>query len=152
MKEVLPHKLSDLLEIAVNDAEALQVVPGVTLNMSSWLVNDPRLKSCSVCMAGAVMLRRGLVTKEIPTDKQEFYPGDCSGNVAALVAINDMRTGSFTGAADRLGLNLSRVMREELKKIRDRVGSVYNSDKGNGGLVPWPVYRSAIQDLRKLGL
>lgn len=65
-------KLWQLLELAINDAEALQNNPRYKLDMHAWHdgIGISRLNPsvCYVCMAGAVMARQ-LAACDVPSDK-----------------------------------------------------------------------------------
>tara|TARA_R110002050_G_scaffold221570_1_gene357426 strand:- start:178 stop:642 length:465 start_codon:yes stop_codon:yes gene_type:complete len=63
----LPRVPSKLIRIAVEDMEA-SIRYGVNIDMSNWGVgkNSDEPRKCSVCMAGAVMLQRGLAENIIP--------------------------------------------------------------------------------------
>ena len=148
--EILPFVLSDLLEIAVNESEACSKTPRVTLNMAAWLGNNPEEKSCSACMAGAVMLRRGLVTSLIPPYLYNFSPEDCEGNKRQLEAINAMRTGWFEEAY--CFLHDQRIRKDQLfdELYREVRAALDASEEPTHA--PWSVYRKCIKKLRKEGL
>lgn len=70
----LPDKLSDLLELAVNDAMSLENSNNYVLNMLDW--HSPYVETtgtkCNVCMAGAVMA----CTLKVPSYQKMFPGGD----------------------------------------------------------------------------
>ena len=57
MTTQLPDKLSDLLRLAVHDAQACEADPRYTLNMRRWHQIDVTTKKCNVCLAGAVIAK-----------------------------------------------------------------------------------------------
>lgn len=69
----LPDLLSDLILLAIKDLEACEQDPRVEIDMDAWL--SPRRGhapiSCSVCLAGAVLVRA--VDADL-TDVTEFNP------------------------------------------------------------------------------
>jgi len=96
----LPHKLWQLLEIALHDVKAVEAKPEYTVNMIQW--HTPRFQggdTCAVCAAGCVMISRlgveedsGHITSAI------FHRLFGAHNAAALCAIDELRDGQV-GAA-----------------------------------------------------
>lgn len=135
----LPDKLSDLLELAVKDAQAVKA-KGYTLNMGYWKRYE-RGKSCSVCMAGAVLVQRGKVPKSkdlAGRDKVNAYVDPIV--MKKLDLINDMRTGETT--------NLDTGAAPAMMLIRTEYY------RGVNGLdrAKWSTYRKAVKMLREAGL
>jgi hypothetical protein len=62
MKNLLPNKLSDCIDVALKDLDAAKKL-GFKVNMGNWYRNEG--KTCTVCLAGAVMAR------EFDLDKYE---------------------------------------------------------------------------------
>jgi len=143
--EILPMVHSDLLEIALDDMAALRAAGKVSFEMSTWLVNKPRQKTCSVCMAGAVMLRRGLVTSYIYREDSEYNPNDCGRkNEEQLCAINEMRGGLF--------YTLGSPFNPEQSLVAAELNRCFSAGVMTNGLYPEKMYREAIKRLRSVGL
>ena len=53
----LPKKPSDLLELALKDLELCEKDPKYSIDMDTWHIYEDRDKTCSVCLAGAVMAK-----------------------------------------------------------------------------------------------
>ena len=94
----LPDTLSGLLEIAIEDIEAINKIKetgGYYLIMSSWY--EPKSTYCYICMAGAVMVQRLLSRKRIEV---ELTP--CSFIYSTITqklwAINSLRMFHFNNA------------------------------------------------------
>lgn len=65
IKLKLPKLPSELIAVALEDLEAVEKLKSVTVDMSTWITgsgnkNSGRLGVCKVCLAGAVLHRRGL--------------------------------------------------------------------------------------------
>lgn len=138
----LPDKLSDLLELAVNDARAIE---GTTrdgrtyvleMGVYHWPTHDSR---CLVCMAGAVMAR----TLECPPDEVSC-PSDYQSDDTwkKLKYINAMRTGSIPLNVGTLYSQAYNVM---LRVTREYAAS-------SKGMASWEAYLEAARGLRELGL
>lgn len=132
-----PTKLSDLLELAVNDAKRCQKDK---LNMDTWhTFEDP---ICHVCMAGAVMaktlhmpLRAAACPEELTNDWYE-----------PLCAIDAMRTGEFGYVAVRLNVTIDATLAQQLDNIiRDN----YRDDLHRA---PWKTYMRVVKMLWDEGL
>lgn len=145
---VLPRVLSDLLEIALDDMAALRRAGKVKFNMYDWLINRPKAKTCVVCMAGAVMLRRGLVTAPISERDEEYGPLECDQNTDQLEMINHMRGGDFLECMPASGW--STEQHAEVQALDDHFWGVMT--EGGGGLYPEKMYRDAVRRLRSVGL
>lgn len=94
-------KLYQLLELAINDAEALQNDPRYKLDMGAWHDGiHPRNvdNACHVCMAGAVMARQlnATITDNVTPG---CYDADINNKLAA---INHLRRGNVYIAYRRL--------------------------------------------------
>ena len=148
--EILPMVMSDLLERAVDHCEACERIPGVKFDINNWLVNNPKRKSCSVCMAGAIMLREKLVD-DVQPGVQHYTSADCNGNFNQLMAINEMRVGNFKGAHysvhGRYPINAEVI--HLCRVLRDKVSDHMDEKLGRA---PLSVYRECVVELRKLGL
>lgn len=145
---VLPSKLSELLELAVRDALTCEAEPArYRLDMGSW--HSPgRDGVCHVCLAGAVLAQ----TLGVPAGK--WVTWDSVEDQAELVAINEMRIGSFSDAAICLGLahddlaleEASELVRENLPNLGDE------GDEAPDYRAPWETYLRAASVLREAGL
>lgn len=141
---MLPEKLSDLLYLAVKDAQACEAQPEkFRLRMGDWFYPDPDGGPCAICMAGAVMAK----TLGLSTDKERFPEGELAG---PLFAVDSMRVGDFTLAAGELRLDIPSWQTEALTRIGNAVyGQV---DTLSLCRAEWPVYLDAVTELRKVGL
>jgi hypothetical protein len=147
MRQVrLPDKLSDLLELAVADCLEVEAEGKHEFDMTVYY---ERLNGhCAVCMAGAVMLRRlphnetadMLSTRQWGAETQR-----------KLYAIDDMRTGGFENAAERLGLSQLGVL-EAAKRLIDEAYTDFDDNWSKRGRAPWPIYLEAADMLRQAGL
>jgi hypothetical protein len=91
---MLPEKLSDLLEVAINDAQTAARRKDVRFHMGTWLYRDGEI--CQMCLAGAVMARTlgaGYHACSSPTAVGYFAGG------SKLFAIDEMRRGNFSYAS-----------------------------------------------------
>ena len=151
MPEILTRKMSDLLDLALDDVIACELNPRVIVDAHSYfLFNDPPNKSSKVGIVGAVMLRRNLVTEAVPNRVAPFSPNACAGNESQLWAIEDMRGGSFRAAyASLTGVETPRKHARLLLQLSRKVLKAFMEDLG---CAPWPVYRKCARELRKAGL
>jgi hypothetical protein len=143
----LPDKLSDLLELAVNDCKKLKKTPGYILNMGTW--HEPvrgagkRKPVCRVCMAGAIMACELGIPRNHESRPDDFDPEDCS----KLGAIDEMRNGHFDQAAHEMGhVSLEYHLAGELK-IRVRANWMEKDRRA-----PWSVYETCVKVLREYNL
>lgn len=163
MSTALPSKLSDLLELAVRDAQKCEAQPErFRLDMGKW--HSPLNSGvCAVCMAGAVLAQ----TVGMGDDKEIIWSDldDWSG----VRAINEMRTGDFCDAAVILDVALSddrvaaalltaeRLVKENLPEVSDEEendedGFDREDDESPGYRAPWETYTRAAAILREAGL
>ena len=89
--DTLPDKLSDLLELALDDLETTEKDPRYMIDMGEW--HTPTNGKCMVCLAGAVMAQ----TIGVPLS----YPIPVTNNPKFL-ALNQVRTGHVGFALDLL--------------------------------------------------
>ncbi|MEM6789708.1 MAG: hypothetical protein AAF715_19475 [Myxococcota bacterium] len=90
----LPEKLSELLRLAVRDAQACEKDPSYTLSMNCWheqFYDD----KCHVCMSGAVMAKTLKASREGCTWPTDFNETDSR----RLTSVDRMRAG-FLHRAD----------------------------------------------------
>lgn len=144
----LPDKWSDLLDLAVEDAIAASRRRNVTLDMGDWVLRLDVAsipKACSVCMAGAVMLRE---MGAMPVDVGDMTRPMDLGDEAAekLRFINYARTGEILWASD-----MPLTQKNAIKDANNLIASHYDQDL-NCGRAPWPIYQKAAKILREAGL
>ena len=92
--DTLPDKLSDLLEIALDDLELVEADPHYAVNMNQWHNISSVNGICHVCLAGAVMagtLRADPGQHTMPID----YPRDVRRKLLTLdaFAMGDIHMG-----------------------------------------------------------
>lgn len=157
MSKKLPNKLSSLLELAINDAQALARSKRFVLDMGRWLVALPDDK-CAVCLAGAVMSRTLETARPATGFEIGPYGGSYGKNKNKLLAINAMRTGDFFAAARELDIEYTDDQADAIQAARDVVKAEQEKHPLNGGTsphpgrAPWRAYRRAIKVLRGAGL
>lgn len=100
----LPNKLSDLLRLAVRDAQACEADPKYKLEMETWHCPSHDGRVCFVCMAGAVMAK----TQGIPAERLVVTP-----DAVLFKYIDLMRLGRISGIAQ------GRVAREFRRIVDD---------------------------------
>lgn len=155
MKNVeLPDTLSGLLRIAVDDASAMEVVPGFKLDMTVWHARLLRngQEVCVLCMAGAVMQARVLEDGEdLDIYGGEAVEGYFGAQAPKFFAINSLREGLVDDAAISLGLAIPNgtPMEKALFDARDLIRAEFSQSMLRA---PWPVYRRAADILEAGGL
>lgn len=140
----LPTKLSDLLDLAVDDAEAAERMPGVVLDMDNWSRRTSN-GECKVCMAGAVMLRR--LGADPRLSAAAFYnPENFDDSTAvALYKIDKLRRGyALTSGLSDAAVDFIYNTLAEVRKEK--------AVSGNIGRASWATYRRAAAALRSAGL
>jgi hypothetical protein len=95
----LPEKLSELIEVALEDLEKVERLPKVyRVEMSTWHRQEEGL--CSVCLAGVVIaMRLGLA----PTETLKISSSAPNKTQKALLALNATRCGAVQDAVLYLG-------------------------------------------------
>lgn len=145
LKNILPDKVSDLLELAVADS-ILAEKSGMILNMERWVVpkgvaddwNGPA-DACTVCMAGAVFVR----SCGVPNVRRSHHittlaKGKMSeSDIAKLLLVNELREGESDQSVT--------YNHPALMLIRQNVD--WGSNRA-----PWYIYLQAAYMLRKDGL
>src|SRR5712671_5332343 len=111
--KVLPMVPSELINIAIKDMRKA-LAKGWIINMGNWY--DPKTKVicsvddeivieeytvCSACAAGSVMALSLAKSNQL---KGKLGPEKFKANAKQLRAIDDLRQGSMSGAADELDL------------------------------------------------
>ncbi len=159
MENKLPRKLSDLLELAINDLEKVENSKEYSVDMGVWI--KPHIGGrCMVCLAGSVMamsLHVKVDPKDLdenyqatgfsPTCFTEFTAGDfakySNDDADALSALNDLRCGSIGAAGACMDID----MEDELVDKFDRDVSGYSD---NPELFKFQM-RELVKDLRTHG-
>jgi hypothetical protein len=158
--KTLPRKLSALLRLAVDDALRVESLPGYKLDMNQWVTpagqvgrghvnTNPDPENCRVCMAGAVMVNRGLAR---PRKAMHALPVKMSMETKnRLYSIDSMRRGEFVSAAHPLNgsVGLSRPHLAAYCLARKIVMAQFNSILGRA---PWGAYLRAADVLERAGL
>jgi hypothetical protein len=161
----LPDKLSDLIRLAVKDAQTVAKLPGYKLDMRMW--HQPKDDdTCNVCLAGSVMANTlGADRRESlglyntrpgnihrwGNGKGKFYGSESDGN--KLLALNAVRTGDFNWAATHMGVRhgLTQGQWDEMARASALIVGRYRDDL-DGGRAPWDAYLEAADALEKVGL
>lgn len=152
VEDTLPDRLSDLLEVAVNDAKACGKDPRYKLSMMNW--HEPIGDSgvCRVCLAGSVIAKTLKEDATHFTDPLSYRqtekdrPLDGLGPVARkLLALNAMREGSGPHTYMNCKDHDFKGILEALLPIRRSF-----SDR-DGGRATWAAYEEAIANLRAIG-
>lgn len=137
-----PTKLSDALELALNDIDKVRAMPNRALDMTWWLSTHNGV--CYVCMAGAVMDRTLLTDADAVKSRSHLDFGSAWQD--AFNAIDSMRAGCFEEAAESLGAQIPLLLADQLQ---DYVDEHYIDGEG---YAPWPIYRECVRRLREAGL
>jgi hypothetical protein len=141
----LPNKLSALLRIAVADAKAVEKDKRYRLDMMAW--HTPAGAKCSVCMAGATMAKT--LTVDI---RKDVDPSSLSASTnRRLRAIDYMRTGYFSLAADQIGVKRERwsVSDHALDRAHRLVQAAFDDETDRA---PWSAYELAAGILEEANL
>lgn len=94
----LPHKLSELAQIALDDVTKVETLPGFQIDMGNW-ARSYNGGNCHVCAAGAVMVERlGLRNGEGVQNNEQLLERFGYENGAALLAIDALRRGCINDA------------------------------------------------------
>lgn len=149
MSEVkLPDKLSDLLELAIKDCMRVSRRKNHALEMGTWLRITDDGKSCSACMAGAVMLCELKETEQKLREERYVCPGDYSDDVERkLLAINYLRSGDLQMAV--FSINKGRVGDRLQIEVRSKVNDNWLESYERAS---WKTYREVVYLLRENGL
>lgn len=138
----LPDKLSELLRVAVADAQKCEADPRYRLRMDRWHAGMRDSPTCDVCMAGAVMAKT-LGADPLCSVSPNSRPEDAS----KLRAIDQMRYGDFPAAASRLGINVDRAFLIPASRlVQDGFDALLLRRAS------WSVYLGAARSLEEAGL
>lgn len=136
LKKALPNSIPALIEAAVADAKRVQRSKRYMLDMGVY--HEPNGK-CRVCMAGALLISRGV------SDKIEVWPDQFDrATERKLRAIDFVREGDVISAYNELGMKAPRSVEAVERRIQD--GYSFGRD---GGRAPWSVYLKAAKMLRE---
>lgn len=154
---ILPNKLSDLLELAVRDVQKCEAEPTrFRIDMGRW--HTPLLSgTCAVCMAGAVL------AQTIGVADGQYVAWKRIVEQAQLVAINELRTGDFVDAAHTLDIVVEGLAQGQQDALDDAANLVRDSlpplsedeeqpDEAPDFHAPWDTYLKAASILRGAGL
>ncbi len=147
----LPNKLSELLRLAVRDAQAVEANPLYRLDMAVYhepIANEDeetgeRTEYCAVCMAGAVMANTLGADPDCETGPSEF------GETEQLYAIDNLRSGDLDDAFASLDLDPDPAQEAAADAASELIRKGYDCYLGRA---PWPVYLEAADILAKAGL
>jgi hypothetical protein len=134
--KALPDKLSELLELAMRDLEAVEADPRYRVDMSHW--HEPRRDSefCLVCLAGAVMAK---TLRLRPTTRVQGLHARFGYNIGLkLRALDRLRRGEVVVALKTLAL-VSEDEVEEVGAALDLLPPHYSDDPAG--------FRTAMADL-----
>jgi hypothetical protein len=94
----LPEKMSDLIDIAINDLEAVEQDPKYEIDMGRWHAPEHSAYKCSVCFAGSVM------AKTFNSDRGTLLSPDnfTKWNASRLKALDEIRQYDFVDAFDKM--------------------------------------------------
>lgn len=140
----LPEKLSDLLELALNDLASVEADPLYLVEMNMW--HQPLIRvtpddpACGVCLAGSVLAR----TLEVPIDVISDGREQSDYDNRRLDALDYLRVGNVPEAIDVAGLRWSTG--------RDRVKGRYVTPYHQNRAVWWRDMRTILDDLRTANL
>jgi len=104
MKNLLPNKLSDCIDVALKDLDAAKAL-GFKVNMGNWYRNEG--KTCTVCLAGAVIAREFDLDAGEDAGPYTLYFTDnliTNHDYQRLHALNLVREGYVEEALDRMEL------------------------------------------------
>lgn len=157
----LPSKLWQLLELSINSAEELDPAK-YALDMAKWYVNSsakarPTVGAtgtivaewrdearCSVCMAGAVMVRV-LNVHELGSFSPSAFDPDTESK---LIAIDYLRRGMITTAYECLhgvtDLPTHKIDNYLIQRVIDRQDAPWLND--------WSAHRALLSELKRLDL
>lgn len=110
----LPNKLSALLKIALTDLEAIEKSARYKVQMGSWHYPGDDGK-CEVCLAGAVMAKRGGADRRLSLEPESFYD---EKTACKLRAIDSLRGGNLRYAFSLMGIEVPESLPELLDENR----------------------------------
>ena len=104
MKNLLPNKLSDCIDVALKDLDAAKKL-GFKVDMNRWY--QRKGKTCTVCLAGAVMAREFDLDNYEEAGPATLFLTDnliSEHDYQRLHALNLVREGYVEEALDRLDI------------------------------------------------
>lgn len=133
-------KLSELLRLAVKDAQKAENDPRYRLKMDVW--HSPN-GTCAVCLAGSVM---AFTLGANPKKYLEW--SDFEGPIArALCAIDSMRSGNIYDAVEDLVLDMD--LDERAEPIEESIRDGYDPVLGRAS---WDTYLKAADEMESIGI
>lgn len=99
----LPNKVSKLVKLAIADLEWVERSKRYSIKMCSWFPSKKRPiqeGNCSMCLAGAVMLR-SLDARKLKKQCPSEFPRSINGK---LLALDHLRCGSIDQFLESVGL------------------------------------------------
>jgi hypothetical protein len=136
----LPDKLWQLLELAIKSAKELKK-SGYTLNMRTWYFKSEM--KCTVCMAGAVMVK-ALGVKESGLKTPSLFDLDTDNK---LMAIDCLRKGLVNDALTHIGqpyISLWRLDPKVMMRVVDKCEQPWHNH--------WSAHRALLGELKRLDL
>ena len=110
----LPDKLSELIDVAIQDAKKLDRDKYTPSYIYYYMPDNRDDKRCYVCDAGSVMVGTLLVNTDMQVDPSEF---DVSTE-RKLEALDHARRGAYSMAVEQLGFCLTIRQAQALDKIQ----------------------------------
>ena len=149
-KNALPDKLSELLEVAINDLLSLDREK-YTPTWDHWHTPpiDPDKGKCAVCLAGAVIanLDDTSPTSYIDVTEDVTFADnhliDDADLLRKLLALDELRSGSIARACDTMEIELSL---EQTARIQCTYHTYYNNM--GASFLDWPSAETHIEKLR----
>jgi len=142
MKNLLPKKLSDCIDVALKDLDDAKKL-GFKVDMGRWYSRGE--KTCTVCLAGAVLAREFDLDEFEEVGPTTLYDSDgliTEHDAERLHALNQLRGGNINEALHMVG-------RSKFFSPPD----IDTQSTGNMDTKQWRKDMSNIRDyLRKLGL
>ena len=155
----LPDKLSDLLEVALDDFEKVTKHPQVVVDMGYWCRATDGIRShkvCKVCLAGAVIANRMTPEAVIESQLDFHLTTDCEVSWRKFTAINMLRVGEILEAFSALtGIDYELDANEEpipMSEFPAGCPTTVNVIHWNGSEGFIPEMRALIPLLRSHGL
>lgn len=149
---VLPIKLSELVELALDSVEELEKSPLYKIDMQTYHRWDSGLQKCRICLAGAVMVKVFAVSPRLT-----FAPDDFGYQSYKLTAVDYFRMGDPETAS--LRIMPEQYLEPEQRKALGDAGLIFMRDILGGELLDepgprfkWSTYREASKILQLVGL
>lgn len=120
MKNLLPDKPSELIELALDDLAAVEADDRYKVDMDTW--HNPRTGFCAVCFAGSV------IAKTLNTNPRNFRaPRDYDEDTRdKLSALDEFRDGQISCGLSDMGIDCRGLPSK--KEIAEYGSETFNSD------------------------